>query len=209
MNKENLLSYFTVLSADWTILIKLLFIVLILLMIAIAIYDRFIQRKNQLLINYPLIGRMRYLFYLLRNPMRQYFGDETYYDSFEKLDWINKVSEGRNAYLSFSPASPYGNQKILFKHANFVKEIGEVQGEFSVLFGKNRKEPYESKSIIGRSAMSDGSISPEGTRAFARGAFNGHFPINTGEGGLTSNFLATLNLKDCDSAYLESKEGTW
>jgi len=92
MNKENLLSYFTVLSADWTILIKLLFIVLILLMIAIAIYDRFIQRKNQLLINYPLIGRMRYLFYLLRNPMRQYFGDETYYDSFEKLDWINKVS---------------------------------------------------------------------------------------------------------------------
>ncbi len=209
MNKENLLSYFTVLSADWTILIKLLFIVLILLMIAIVVYDRFIQRKNQLLINYPLIGRMRYLFYLLRNPMRQYFGDETYYDSFEKLDWINKVSSGKNAYLSFSPASPYGNQKILFKHANFVKEISEVQGEFSVVFGENRKEPYESKSIIGRSAMSDGSISPEGTRAFARGAFNGHFPINTGEGGLTSNFLATLNLKDCDSAYLESKEGTW
>ncbi|MFC2073481.1 glutamate synthase-related protein [Campylobacterota bacterium] len=209
MNKENLLSYFTVLSADWTILIKLLFIVLILLMIAIAINDRFIQRKNQLLINYPLIGRMRYLFYLLRNPMRQYFGDETYYDSFEKLDWINKVSSGKNAYLSFSPASPYGNQKTLFKHANFVKEISEVQGEFSVLFGKNRKEPFRSRSIIGRSAMSDGSISPEGTRAFARGAFNGHFPINTGEGGLTSNFLATLNLKDCDSAYLESKEGTW
>ena len=209
MNKENLLSYFTVLSADWTILIKLFIVVIILLMIAIAVYDRFIQRKNQLLINYPLIGRMRYLFYLLRNPMRQYFGDETYYDSFEKLDWIDKVSRGRNAYLSFSPANPYGNQKTLFKHANFVKEIKEVQAEFTVLFGENRKEPFESKSIIGRSAMSDGAISPEATRAFARGAFNGHFPINTGEGSLTSNFLATLNLKDCDSAYLERKEGTW
>jgi len=92
MNKENLLSYFTVLSSDWSILLKLFFIVIVLVMISVTIYDRFIQRKNQLLINYPLIGRMRYLFYLLRNPMRQYFGDETYYDSFEKLDWINKVS---------------------------------------------------------------------------------------------------------------------
>jgi len=209
MNKENLLAYFTVFSADWTILIKLIFLAMILLMIMIVIYDRFIQRKNQLLINYPLIGRMRYLFYLLRNPMRQYFGDETYYDSFEKLDWINKVSHGENAYLSFSPTTPYGNQKTLFRHANFVKEINEVQGEFSVLFGENRKEPFKSKSIIGRSAMSDGAVSPEGTRAYSRGAFNGHFPINTGEGSLTSNFLATLNLKDCENAYLERKEGTW
>ncbi len=209
MNKEKLLSYFTVLSADWTVLIKLLFIMLVLLLIVIAIYDRFIQRKNQLLINYPLIGRMRYLFYLLRNPMRQYFGDETYYDSFEKIDWINKVSEGKNASLSFSPTQPYGNQKTLFRHANFVKEINEVQSEFSVLFGEKRKEPFKSQSIIGRSAMSDGAVSPEGTRAYSRGAFNGRFPINTGEGSLSSNFLATLNLKDCDSAYLEMKEGTW
>ena len=209
MNKEDFTWQFPLLHADWFVLFKLLTIVLLVVLIAIAIYDRFVQRKNQLLINYPLIGRMRYLFYLLRNPMRQYFGDETYYDSFEKLEWINKVSHGENAYLSFSPATPYGNQKTLFRHANFVKEVHEVQGEFSVVFGEERKIPYVSRSIIGRSAMSDGAISPEGTRAFARGAFNGHFPINTGEGGLTSNFLATLNLCDCDDVYLEKKEGTW
>ncbi|HID94134.1 MAG TPA: FMN-binding glutamate synthase family protein, partial [bacterium (Candidatus Stahlbacteria)] len=165
MNKEAFTWQFPLLNADWFVLFKLLTIVLLIVLIAIAIYDRFIQRKNQLLINYPLIGRMRYLFYLLRNPMRQYFGDETYYDSFEKLEWINKVSDGKNAYLSFSPSTPYGNQKTLFRHANFVKEIHEVQGEFSVLFGEERKVPYVSKSIIGRSAMSDGAISPEGTRA--------------------------------------------
>jgi glutamate synthase domain-containing protein 2 len=209
MNKENLFHYFTILSADWGILLKVFFIVIILMMISVAMYDRFVQRRNQVLINYPLIGRLRYFFYLLRNPMRQYFGDETFYDSFEKLDWINKVSHGQNPYLSFSTANPYGNQKTLFKHADFVKEMHEVQSDFPVLFGKNRKNPYKSKSIIGRSAMSDGAISPEGTRAFARGAFNGHFPVNTGEGGLTSNFLATLNLCDCDHAYLEKKEGTW
>jgi len=209
MNKENIFSHLGLVTADWGVLLKLLLIVLLLVLIGIAIYDRFVQRKNQLLINYPLIGRLRYLFYMLRNPMRQYFGDETYYDSFEKLEWINKVSEGRSPYLSFSPTKPYGNQQTLFKHANFVKEVHEVQSEFSVSFGKERREPFVSRSIIGRSAMSDGSISPEGTRSFARGAYNGHFPINTGEGGLTSNFLATLNMCDCDDVYLDSKEGTW
>lgn len=209
MNKEDIFSQLSLVTADWGVFLKILLIVLLLVLISIAIYDRFIQRKNQLLINYPLIGRLRYLFYMLRNPMRQYFGDETYYDSFEKLEWINKVSEGRSPYLSFSPSKPYGNQKTLFKHANFVKELHEVEAEFSVTFGKERKIPFVTRSIIGRSAMSDGSISPEGTRAFARGAFNGHFPINTGEGGLTSNFLATLNMSGCDDVYLESKEGTW
>ena len=209
MNKENLLSYFSVLSSDWSILIKLFMVTIILVMIFVAIYDRFVQRKNQLLINYPLIGRMRYLFYMLRNPMRQYFGDETFYNSFEKLDWVNKVAAKKNPYLSFSPTKPYGNQKTLFKHANFVKEENEVESDFSVTFGEDRKEPYVSRSIVGRSAMSDGAISPEGTRAFAKGAFKGGFPINTGEGGLTSNFLTTLHCTDCNAAYLEMKEGTW
>ena len=209
MNKENLLAHFPLFAADWSVLLKLLILVLFVVMIAVAIYDRFIQRENQLLINYPLIGRMRYLFYMLRNPMRQYFGDETFYDSFEKLDWINKVARKANPYLSFSPTKSYANQKTLFKHANFVKEADEVQKDFSVLFGKNRKEPYVSKSIVGRSAMSDGAISPEGTRAFSIGAHKGHFPINTGEGGLTSNFLATLNVEDCHcTEYLEIKKGT-
>jgi glutamate synthase domain-containing protein 2 len=209
MNKENLLAHFPLFAADWGVLLKLLIIVLLLVMITLAIYDRFIQRENQLLINYPLIGRMRYLFYMLRNPMRQYFGDETFYDSFEKLQWINKVARKANPYLSFSPTKSYANQKTLFIHANFVKETDEVQKEFSVVFGKDRKTPYVSKSIIGRSAMSDGAISPEGTRAFSIGAHKGNFPINTGEGGLTSNFLATLNVEDCNcTEYLEIKKGT-
>ncbi|WP_309497414.1 FMN-binding glutamate synthase family protein [Sulfurovum sp.] len=209
MNKENLIANFPLLASDWSVLLKLLFVVILIVLINVAIYDRFVQRKNQLLINYPLIGRMRYLFYMLRGPMRQYFGDETYYDSFEKLLWINRVAKDDNPYLSFSPTKPYANQHTLFKHANFVKEVSEVDEVFSVTFGPNRKIPYISKSVVGRSAMSDGAISPEGTRAFSIGAFKGNFPINTGEGGLTSNFLATLNVADCDSyEYLEIKKGT-
>ena len=203
-----LMSNLSIIQYDWGIVGKLFFIILLLVMLAVATYDRYIQRTNQLLVNYPLVGRMRYFFYLLRNPMRQYFGDETYYDSFEKLEWINRVSHGKSPYLSFSTTKPYGNQKILFKHANFVKELDEVQEHFSVRFGEKREYPFESRSIIGRSAMSDGAISPEGTRAFARGAYLGGFPINTGEGGLTSNFLSTLHCMDCNHAYLEIRKGT-
>jgi len=182
MNNIQIFQNISILTADWSIIFKLFIIVVSVVLLGIAIYDRFIQRENQLLINYPLIGRVRYFFYLLRNPMRQYFGDETFYNSFEKLDWINTVAANKNPYLSFSPTKPYGNQKTLFKHANFVKELKEVQSEFSVTFGANRKHPFVSKSIVGRSAMSEGAISPEGTRAFTIGAYKGSFPINTGEG---------------------------
>ena len=210
INSENFFANFPLLLADWGVLLKVISVFILLIFIALFIYDRFIQRKNQLLINYPVIGRLRYLFYALRGPMRQYFGDETFYDSFEKLQWINKVAANKSPYLSFSPSKPYGNQKTLFKHANFVKEVSEVQQAFSVTFGANRKIPFVSKSIIGRSAMSDGAISPEGTRAFSLGAYRGGFPINTGEGGLTSNFLASLNVDDCNCRdYLEIKQGTW
>ena len=209
MNKENLMEHFSLFASDWSVLIKLGIVVILVIFIIVAIYDRFIQRKNQLLINYPLIGRLRYFFYMLRGPMRQYFGDETFYDSFEKLLWINKVAKKESPYLSFSPTKPYANQMTLFKHANFVKEIDEVEENFSVTFGEKRKMPYLSRSIIGRSAMSDGAISPEGTRTFSIGAYKGHFPINTGEGGLTSNFLASLKVEDCNCTdYLEIRKGT-
>ncbi|QOR62987.1 FMN-binding glutamate synthase family protein [Sulfurovum indicum] len=182
--------------------------VIAVVLISVAFYDRFIQRENQLLINFPLVGRLRYFFYMMRNPMRQYFGDETFYDSFEKLLWINKVVKKEDPSLSFSPAKPYANQHTLFRHANIVNELNEVDTDFSVTFGSNCRYPFVTRSIIGRSAMSDGAISPEGTRAFARGAAMAHFPINTGEGGLTSNFLTTLHCRFCNKEYLEFKKGT-
>jgi len=209
MSRETMLSYFSVLSADWSIAGELLIAIVVIVMLLVALYDRFVQRHNQLLVNYPLIGRLRYLFYLLRSPMRQYFGDETFYSAFEKIEWINKVAAQKSPYLSFSPSKPYANQSVLFKHANFVLEKKEVEEEFHVTFGAAREIPFVSKSVIGRSAMSDGAISPEGTRAFAKGACLSHFPINTGEGGLTSNFLATLGCTSCNNEYLQIRQGTW
>lgn len=198
------------LSNDWTLFFKIIAIIVLMIMAAVLVYDRFVQRTNQVLINYPLLGRLRYFFHLLRDPMRQYFGDETYYDAYEKIDWVNRAANQQSLMYSFSMSKPYASKQKLFRHANLVLNEEEVNASVSVTFGKKRKIPFTTRSIIGRSAMSDGSISPEGTRAFAQGAFDAGFPINTGEGGLTSNFLKTHEYpkEPSQRGFLTMKKGT-
>jgi len=188
-------------------LIKSAFILVIVSAVIILIYDRFIQRHDQLLINYPLIGRLRYFFYLLRDPMRQYFGDEKFYESFDKVKWVYDVAERKSPYASFSPGQPQKSARLSIKNANCVLNTEDVNSDFSVTFGEHLAKPFKTRSVFGRSAMSDGAISPEGTRAFSKGAYLGHFPINTGEGSLTSNFLYTHTYKK-ENSYFELKEGT-
>lgn len=190
-------------------LLKASVVVFSLLAIVVFIYDKFIQRENQLLINYPLIGRMRYLFYLLRDPMRQYFGDEKFYESFDKVKWVYDAAERKSVYSSFSPGQPQKSARLSIKNVNCVLNTNDVSKDFSVVFGESSPNPFKTKSVIGRSAMSDGAISPEGTRAFSKGAYLGQFPINTGEGSLTSNFLYTHAYNKDDNCYIDVKEGTF
>ena len=171
-------------------------IILLVLAIIVIIYDKFIQRKHQLLINYPLIGRMRYFLEAVREPFRQYFADETFYESKDKIDWVYGSSYDHTPFVSFSPNQSIKPPKWLIKHANAPLNNDEVLCDFTIEFGKDRKKPFIAKSIISRSAMSDGAISPEGTRAFAKGAYEGKFPINIGEGSLTSNFFFTHKPKN-------------
>lgn len=182
-------------------------IVVVFIFVNWYIYDKYVQRKHQLLVNYPIIGRLRYLLEEAREPFRQYFGDEKFYESKDKLDWVGKACRDLPNYASFSPSQPLPYPKFMIRHANIVLNDNEVDHDFSVIFGENRKKPFVTKSIIGRSAMSDGSISPEGTRAFVKGAYEGNFPINSGEGSVTSNFLVTHQSFTND--YMEVVEGTF
>ncbi|MEJ2499864.1 MAG: FMN-binding glutamate synthase family protein [Campylobacterales bacterium] len=182
--------------------------VLVLSLLVIFFYDRYIQHENQLLINYPLIGRLRYVFYAMRDPMRQYFGDENFYDSFDKVKWVYNAAENKGLVSSFSPGQPLHGPRLAIKNANLVLNEEQIDEPFSVTFGRGARFPFTTRSVLGRSAMSDGSISPEGTRAFAWGAYLGQFPINTGEGSLTSNFLMTHRYDPKNCAYLQAKRGT-
>ena len=140
--------------------------------------------------------------------MRQYFGDEKFYESFDKVRWVYDAAERKMAYTSFSPGQPQKTARLSIKNANCVLNTKDVSNDFNVTFGENSPNPFKTNSVLGRSAMSDGAISPEATRAFSKGAYLGRFPINTGEGGLTSNFLYTHKYKQEDKSYLDVKEGT-
>jgi glutamate synthase domain-containing protein 2 len=177
-----------------------------ILIFAWYIHDKYVQRTHQILVNYPIIGRLRFVFQEFREPFRQYFGDEKFYESMDKLDWVYKASRDQPNYSSFSPSQPLPKPKFMLRHTNIVLNDNEVEDDFSVTFGKNQKKPFVTKSVLGRGPMSDGSISPEGTRAFAYGAQMGGFPINSGEGGLTSNFFVTHN--NYDTKYMKEVKGS-
>jgi glutamate synthase domain-containing protein 2 len=181
------------------------FICFVFLMFAWYIHDKYVQRKHQILVNYPIVGRLRFLFQEFREPFRQYFGDEKFYESMDKLDWVYSASRDKVNFSSFSPSQPLPKPKFMLRHTNIVLNDNEVDDSFTVTFGEKRRKPFVSSSIIGRGPMSDGSISPEGTRAFVHGSQMGKFPINSGEGGLTSNFFVTHN--NYDTKYIEEVKG--
>lgn len=182
--------------------------IILFLFINQYIYDKYVQRKSSLLINYPVIARMRYLFELLREPLRQYFGEETFYESRDKVDWVYKAAKNRSLFLSFSVSEPFNGSRFIINNANRVLNDDEVSHDFSYTVGSQCVKPYVSPSVIVRSAMSDGALSPEATRAFAMGALNGQFSINTGEGGLTSNYFFTHKPNDERRKYLNCLEGS-
>lgn len=199
------------LNAVWEFLIHVtpyILSALFLALIALYIYDRFIQRKHQLIINYPVIGRFRYIFEALREPLRQYFAEETFYESRDKIDWVYTAAKDKPNYKSFSVSQPFSGSRFIVKHSLNVKNEDEVSDDFSVTFGEKREIPFVSKSPIVRSAMSDGSLSPEAVRAFSLGASISDFPVNTGEGGLTSNHLYTLQPDLENAEYLDMIPGT-
>lgn len=179
-----------------------------LFLLMLYVYDRYVQRNHQLLINYPIIGRMRYLFEALREPLRQYFADEKFYESRDKIDWVYKAAKNVPNFMSFSLSQPFEGSRFIIKHSSHVLNDDEVSHDLGVTFGPNRPKPFTTRSPIIRSAMSDGSLSPEAIRAFALGSTIARFPVNTGEGGLTSNFFFTHRPDTNHSGYLEIVRGS-
>lgn len=185
---------------DFLEIFILLFVIFILML---WVYDKFVQRKHSLLINYPVIGRFRYLFEALREPLRQYFAEETFYQSKDKVDWVYKAAKDVPNFQSFSVSQPFDGSRIIIKHANTVLNEDEVEEDMSVTFGEEREIPFKSFSPIIRSAMSDGSLSPEAVRAFSLAGASSKLTINIGEGSLTSNHIYTHKPDLNNSDYLE------
>ncbi|MDQ7068714.1 MAG: hypothetical protein Q9M40_12490 [Sulfurimonas sp.] len=100
--------------------LELFIIVGVFLLFFLFIHDKYVQRKRALLINYPVIGRMRYVFEALREPLRQYFAEESFYESKDKVDWVYKAAKDLPNYQSFSVNQPFSGSRFVIKHYSSV-----------------------------------------------------------------------------------------
>lgn len=155
------------------------------------VYDRYIQKRNIIKTNFPVVGRFRYLFHELRPFFRQYFGDDNSWVPRVIVDWILNVSHGKTGYFSFDKFDTTGHLhdgEHQMVHAGQPLNMDEIKPEYPKV-GPGRKHPFEMKSFFYRSAMSLGSIGFEGTYAMSAACADKGVAFNTGEGALSVHHL--------------------
>ena len=150
------------------------------------------QKRHSLLRNYPLIGRLRWIFEHERTKIQQYFIEHdlngTPYNREKRSDVYQKAKGDNNTV-------PFGTQLDVYKpgyefiqHSMFPKDIKDVQDPRVRIGSKFCRLPY-SASIFNISAMSYGALSDAAVTALNKGAKLGGFYHNSGEGGISKYHL--------------------
>ena len=163
------------------------------------IRDRFFSDDN-ILRNFPVIGRLRYLLIEIGPELRQYIvagNHEELPFNREERDWIYRSARGENNYFGFGTDDHLLNIGYpIIKHAVFP--YGEVSFTASIhdelhdvpcakVLGEthSRAKAWRPPSIVNISAMSFGSLGANAVTALNRGAKLAGCYHNTGEGGLS------------------------
>jgi len=167
--------------------------VLGLLLIGIVVFwfiQDVTQKKHTILRNFPVIGRLRYLFERQGEYFRQYFSandrEEMPFNRSVR-SWVYRLAKDEGGIIGFGSTnnlSEPGN--IIFVNAAFpiLEEEREPTPPLTIGAGFCR-EPFVAKSIVNVSGMSFGAISAPAVRALSRGANEVGCWMDTGEGGLS------------------------
>jgi glutamate synthase domain-containing protein 2 len=149
------------------------------------------QTKHAIRRNFPVIGRMRWLFEAVRPELHQYFVESnTSGRPFSRELRSLVYQRAKNA----TDTLPFGTEKDVYavgyewmNHSLVAKHPPEGLPRV-VVGGPDCKQPYAA-SILNVSAMSYGSLSRNAITALNTGAKLGGFAHNTGEGGLSPHHL--------------------
>jgi glutamate synthase domain-containing protein 2 len=150
-----------------------------------------LQRKNNVLRNYPLWGHLRYMLLAIRPQIQQYFiqtEEEGRPFSTEKRNIVYTRSESELGMTPFGTMLDVHEEGFEWVNHSMSPTKPGPEAARVVIGGDACTQPYEA-SVYNVSAMSFGAISPEAIRALNRGAKNGQFYQNTGEGGLSKHHL--------------------
>jgi len=158
--------------------------------ILLGVYD-LVQRRHTLIRIYPVIGHFRYLLESVRPEIQQYFVESDTNGqpvSREFRSLVYQRSKGQLDTRSFGTQfDVYRSGYEWVDHSLAPKPV--LGKEPRIVFGApGCKKPYAA-SPLNISAMSFGALSQTAILALNRGAQQGGFAHNTGEGGLSPYHL--------------------
>src|SRR3954468_24229972 len=150
------------------------------------------QKKHAVLRNYPVIGRLRYLFEKQGEYFRQYFfagdRDEMPFNRARRA-WVYRVAKKEDGSGIIGFGSTYdlkARGAILFVNAAFPVQEWEKHATPPLMIGEGWcEQPFLARSIVNVSGMSFGAISKPAVQALSRGAAEAGCWLDTGEGGLS------------------------
>ncbi|MCB1846913.1 MAG: FMN-binding glutamate synthase family protein [Halieaceae bacterium] len=153
---------------------------------ALGLWD-LLQHRHTLLRNYPLLGRIRWLFEYLRPYLRQYIVEGDLSGQPFNREQRSLVYERAKQTIDAKPFGTdldvYGGQYELVTHS-ICPSVIEDQ-DFRVEVGNGQCDKPYYASLLNISAMSFGALGGKAIEALNRGAATGGFYHDTGEGGIS------------------------
>jgi glutamate synthase domain-containing protein 2 len=152
-----------------------------------------LQTRQSIRINFPVLGRLRYVFEDLRPKIQQYFVENDTDGAPINRNERSVIYQRAKKQID---TIPFGTQLDVYAegyewmtHSIAPKDFHKMNHHPRVRFGgKECTQPYE-MSVLNISAMSFGSLSKNAVLALNEGAKIGSFAHNTGEGGLSPYHL--------------------
>ena len=148
------------------------------------------QKKHTILRNFPVIGRLRYLFERQGEYFRQYFfANDREEMPFNRAmrSWVYRLAKDEGGTIGFGSTNNLSDPgNILFVNAPFPVLEEEREPTPALVIGADYcREPFEARSLVNISGMSYGAISAPAVRSLSRGAAEAGCWLDTGEGGLS------------------------
>jgi glutamate synthase domain-containing protein 2 len=148
-----------------------------------------VQTRQSIRRNFPLLGRLRYVFEDMRPKIQQYFVESDTDGAPINRNERSVIYQRAKKQID---TIPFGTQMNVYSegyewmtHSIAPLDHHKVVQNPRVTFGGSRcKQPYDA-SVLNVSAMSFGSLSGAAVEALNAGAKIGGFAHNTGEGGIS------------------------
>ena len=151
----------------------------------LGLWDR-LQRKQALRRNFPLTSRLRYLLESIGPEIRQYFIEsDTVELPFSRQQRAIVYQRSKDVL----DKRPFGTQRDVYSDKyewmnHSLQPTRLDSHDFRITIGAGRAQPYAA-SVFNISAMSFGSLSANAILALNRGAKDGGFYHDTGEGSIS------------------------